>query len=532
LFGAPATAARSSPIVSQQLSPKRKKTSATMNGTIGSCQPKSIQKDVHDKEGATETTSTDVNVVSGVPTECSWIEIWCRSPVESTSDKHRRRWIHVDPVHQLVNQPQQVQVLWCKHQLQQQQNRSNPRRNHALSYALGVEHDVDPEALFRMRLTDVTPRYTASWTATLRKRGLARGKKSSHPPPNDDWWSETLQTINRHSAYSSSAKGRHQKVFDTTADSAICLENTEEHDGDRPLAARNKATPTSIMDHDHIHARDDSDDMEVQELQASAGQEAMPTSKAAFQTHLVYVLPSLLGVAEVLSPDARMCGVFKGELVYRRINVSTALPARRWPYHGRMVKEGQKPIKRVKRRKKAAAKGFCPLKSYGVGASNDGSVARRRNDVEEASRDMEDDGMMDLFAVWQTDPWSPVPVGPGDSIPVNEYRNVELELLNPGLVHIDIVGAAQVAKKLSIPYAPCLVCFEGHGGNRTPTIRGIVVHLHSEDIVREAMSEVTNFEITSAHESRRKALLQKWKRLMMGLLIKERVEREYGDVQI
>jgi len=136
--------------------------------------------------------------------------------------------------------------------------------------------------------------------------------------------------------------------------------------------------------------------------------------------------------------------------------------------------------------------------------------------------------MEDLYAIWQTEAWSPPYVGPNDPIPVNEFRNVELELLNPGLVHIDTRGVAKIAKQLHIPYAPCLVGFEGQGGNRTPSVLGIVVHQHNAELLREATVEVTHHTIEEEEENHRRAALRRWKRLMVGLLTKERVEREYG----
>jgi Rad4 beta-hairpin domain 3 len=85
-----------------------------------------------------------------------------------------------------------------------------------------------------------------------------------------------------------------------------------------------------------------------------------------------------------------------------------------------------------------------------------------------------------------------------------------------------------VAKKLSIPYAPCLLGFEGHGGNRTPTIRGIVVHAHNERLMREASAEVSSYTMQQEQDSRRHGALQRWKKLFVGLLTKDRLEREYG----
>ena len=492
-------------------------------------------------------TNEDSGSSSG---ELNWMEVWCRESSVKNKSKKAHRWIHVDPVRKLVNQPHKVEVIWKqqkqKQQQKQQQLLSGQANNNsttsgrrgskiqqkglALAYAVAIEHassatDVT-DIPVRMRLTDVTPRYAASWIESLRKRGIVRGKTSlqkNGTAGKDTWWPETVKAINQFS------KRKQHESRGATAETAICLDHADGDDdddnGDKKPAAVNTTKPNHVTINGHEY--DDHD--EAQELQTLAGKEAIPTSKAAFQSHPMYVIPSLLGVAEVLAPDANkhVCGVFKGELVYKRTDVSTARPDRKWPYYGRKVKAGAKPIKKVKTRKKPTSQDFRPLRSYGVGKSNDGSEERRHQDIQDACQPLED-GMEDLFAIWQTVPWSPSPVGPNDPIPVNEFKNVELELLNPGLIHIDVRGAAAVAKKLSIPYAPCLLGFEGHGGNRTPTIRGIVVHQHNQEIVQAATNEVTNFEIATEQESRRKAVLLRWKKLMVGLLTKDRLEREYG----
>ena len=193
---------------------------------------------------------------------------------------------------------------------------------------------------------------------------------------------------------------------------------------------------------------------EAHDLSVAASQEVMPTNKAGFTAHAAFALSSQLGVHEVLAPDAktRICGMFKGEVVYRRSDVSTAKVAKKWLYEGRKVKDGEKPIKRVKARKKPVAAGpagFRQLATYGVGAHNDSGESFRENQIELGSAP-EKDGMDDLFAIWQTEPWSPAVVGPDDKIPVNDYRNIELALLNPGLVHIDRLRVAHVAKRLEM----------------------------------------------------------------------------------
>ena len=106
---------------------------------------------------------------------------------------------------------------------------------------------------------------------------------------------------------------------------------------------------------------------------------------------------------------------------------------------------------------------------------------------------------------------------------------MELELLNPGLVHIEKERIAVVAKKLGVPYAPCLLGFEGHGGNRTPTIRGIVVHEHNAELLHEAHMEMASQMLEQSHENHQHEVFKKWKRLLVGVLTKERLDRTYGD---
>lgn len=443
-----------------------------------------------------------------------------------------------------------------------------------------------------LRMTDVTRRYASSMVDTVRARGVTQNKTSNHFSGDDkeagmkatmtmdsvnEWWSDFLYRMNHR-------RGDNKKKQQTTTknnnkvrsdalspspdklkimqskgdscDNAVTLDDSdddERKDVEPPSATLvTPGSPSTKVDSNGVRARreadpggDDEDDddafhrdldhAEETSLQQSATKEPIPTSKAAFKKHPLYVIRSVLTSTEVLVPDAkkRVCGIFKGELVFLRRDVETALPAKKWLYRGRKVKdvELKRPTLRVKARKKPvnAQQGFKALKTYGVGKGNDGSEESREQQILEGSEPL-GDGMIDLFGKWQTDPWSPPYVGPHDPIPINEYRNIELDLINPGLVHIgDLERVAMVAKTLDIPYAPCLLGFEGHGGNRTPTIKGIVIHLHNEELLREAHAEMYNHLIQQEHEQRQKSILLRWKRLMMGVLTKDRLENEYDE---
>ena len=136
--------------------------------------------------------------------------------------------------------------------------------------------------------------------------------------------------------------------------------------------------------------------------------------------------------------------------------------------------------------------------------------------------------MDNLYGIWQTEPWSPPYVGPTDVIPTNDYRNVELALINPGLTHMGQPRLSSIAKTLGIPYAPCMLGYEGRGGVRTPTIRGIVVHDHNVALLREAYVEWESHAAEREREERRNGIVKRWKRLVVGIMTKERLDREYG----
>jgi xeroderma pigmentosum group C-complementing protein len=452
-----------------------------------------------------------------------WVEVLCQDG--STRNQSKHRWVHVDPARTLFDCPDQVEkIIHTSMMTDSASSSSGSRKGKPLAYVLAVEHKyVHSETSSGMlsqpfRMTDVTPRYAMSWVASLRERGLVRNKNAFDESLwKESWWSQTIHMLNHVSNAASPAS--HAAAGKCSQD-PIVIDDIPDSDKKMPALA--------FPNHNK------EEDNEADELKGLSCDEAIPTSKAAFQTHPVYVLPSLLGSVEVLVPEAknRVKGVFKGELIYLRSDVSKALTEKKWLYEGRKVlpSELPTPIKRVKARKKPVSKSFKPLKSYGVGTGNDGSDEQRAADIAQAEKPLDDDELQNLYAVWQTEPWSPPYVGPNDPLPVNEFRNIELALLNPGLVHIADKGEpVAAAKQLHIPYAPCLLGFEGHGGNRTPNIRGIVVHAHNEQLIREACAEMKQHAMVEEEDARRRLIHSRWKKLMNALLIKDRIDREYAD---
>ena len=459
----------------------------------------------------------------------AWAEILCTPSFSSISSS---TWIHVDVHRELFCKPNSVE--------------SNKRSKKVfVSYVLGVEHkpysckDTDDVTSyfnnFLVSLTDVTPRYASAWTKTLQLRGatkaqiLANGGRCA-----DKWWSDTLRKANRllrrrrKSAVKFETKGSQSHATLLRYQSGQKNDVIVLDDDSSVEKVPNVLPIKSIADSD-----DDVDVTEQKELTKSMESEAIPTSKVAFNNHPMFAIKSVLKQDDVLSPNAKknICGMFKGEMVFRRGDVSKALTAKKWLYRRRKVKisEIDRPIKMIKARKKPPSRGFKALESYGIGFGNDGSAEARARDIENSLQNEEDRAMDKLYAIWQTDEWSPARVHPNEPIPVNEHNNVELELLNPGLVHLDERRISMAAKKLGILYAPCLLGFEGHGGNRVPVIRGIVVHAHNADLLREANVEIQSGMLEQDNSKRQHEIYSRWKRLIVGLLTKERLEKDYPD---
>ena len=477
-----------------------------------------------------------------------WVEVLCSKTATATRSGRKGgtsqslsdlRWTHVDPSRKYFDKPLQVELL------------NNPNKTKKVrrpfSYVVGVEHFhnlpdgiIDNEAsivnnnltFYTTRVVDITPRYANRWSLTLKRRG-ANAKEIATGKCSNRWWSKTLKRLNNSFI-------EHRRRLDL---SAVCMDKkknatTIKMKDKSPYKIEKqrfneKEEEVLIIDNssdeeqgDDVKSEDNLDDLEEQEFSSAKEKEAIPTSKAAFKNHPLYVIPSVLKVQEVLAPDAkkRICGIFKGEMVYKRKDVSKAYTAKKWLYEGRKVldRELKRPTKVVKARKKPVQKGFQALSSYGTTTEiQDAQISIGNTE--------EDDGKNKLYGIFQTEKWSPPYVGPNDDIPISEHKNIELALLNPGLVHLELYRLSKVAKQLGVPYAPCLIGFEGHGGNRTPTIRGIVVHRHNEDLLREAHVEMQSQLVEKEYKERQRNIYGKWKRLIKGTMTKERLAREYAN---
>ncbi|KAJ3015888.1 UNVERIFIED_CONTAM: hypothetical protein HDU68_012526, partial [Siphonaria sp. JEL0065] len=250
------------------------------------------------------------------------------------------------------------------------------------------------------------------------------------------------------------------------------------------------------------------DVVEDVKLKAGKEREVMPSRFADFKNNDIYALERHCTQSEIIYPtgQAYAIGKFKGEFVYPRTLVKEVLSAVNWRKRGRQVKEGQEPVKQVK------ARGNSINKKREI-------ELERLNSID--SMDVDGSGVgvsewTDLFGEWQTDACVPESLVNG-KISRNRFGNFEIlhkNMMPEWGARVKVPGAAQVAKKLGIDYAPVMTGFEHHRGRATPTIEGIIVLKENRDILLEACTENEAHTKTKADQQKTKRAINNWRKLV------------------
>jgi xeroderma pigmentosum group C-complementing protein len=153
----------------------------------------------------------------------------------------------------------------------------------------------------------------------------------------------------------------------------------------------------------------------------------------------------------------------------------------------------------------------------------------RFGDRDEA--DMQDDAGTPIYTVEQTDLYEPPPVRNG-RVPKNKFGNIDAyvpSMIPKGAVHIAHEHASRAAFILGVDYAPALTGFQFKGRHGTAVLDGIVVAAEYEAAVLSVIDGLANAEQEVEDERRRLATLRMWRRLLMGLRIRERIWSGVGE---
>ncbi|KAA1096428.1 hypothetical protein PGT21_016568 [Puccinia graminis f. sp. tritici] len=262
---------------------------------------------------------------------------------------------------------------------------------------------------------------------------------------------------------------------------------------------------TAILKRPYKLGRDIKEDTEIEKARVT---EAMPTTVTGFKNHPKYALERHLRREEVIYPK-RPIGTFRGDSVYPRSSVIVCKSTETYMREGKRVKGGENPLKMVKPR---------------------AVTINRKRETELLKMDGQPVPLQGLFAEWQTELLIPPPIVDG-VVPRNGYGNFDLfapHMLPQGAKHLPYKGIAKTAKKLKVSYADAVVSFEFHRSRATPLIDGIIVPELDAEFVLDAYWTSEEAQEVKEFEKLEERCLKRWKKLIIGLRIRQRLQREYG----
>ncbi|XP_066499857.1 DNA repair protein complementing XP-C cells [Hoplias malabaricus] len=246
---------------------------------------------------------------------------------------------------------------------------------------------------------------------------------------------------------------------------------------------------------------------EDKEMQDKLLDKPLPTSISEYKNHPLYVLERHLLKYEALYPSsAAILGYCRGEAVYSRDCVHTLHSRDTWLKEARTVRLGEEPYKMVK------------------GFSNRSRKARMMSE-------QKDDKDLALFGHWQTEEYQP-PLAIDGRVPRNEFGNVYMFkpcMLPVGCVHLHLPNLHRVARKLNLDCAAAVTGFDFHGGYAHAVNDGYIVCEEHQEILKAAWENEQDILQKKEQEKREKRAISNWTLLVKGLLIKERLQRRYGQ---
>lgn len=229
----------------------------------------------------------------------------------------------------------------------------------------------------------------------------------------------------------------------------------------------------------------------------------IPNTIGAFKDHPLYALKKhLLKYQVIYPPEAPTVGFFKGDPIYPRDCVRITHTRNYWLREARIVKLGEEPYK----------------------------ISTALPKWDKYAKEVIKDQPQHLFGFWQTEPYIP-PTAQDGKVPRNEYGNVELFkpcMLPGGTVHIKLPGLLRIANKLNIDCVPAIVGFDAHSGGTHPVCDGFVVCEEFKEVLLAAYDEEQENTRKREEAKREKRVFGNWRRLVRGLMIRERLKARYG----
>ena len=264
-----------------------------------------------------------------------------------------KKWISVQIDQEWINKPRKMKALsYAIHHNNNTNIPINLKRNRTIPYAIGIEHYRDEDTL-KVCLTDVTPRYANSWSLLKQLRGnqchdwFCNAISKWNNNNNKTSTNQSLNKTNKHDDHQSS----NNIIIDISNEEQTKQQKENGNDNITSFHNNNNNNNDGV-----IKKKNQDNDEEEAEFELLKLNESMPTTKLGFKNHVLYVLESQLNTTEIMTPDANshVCGMFKGELIYRLASaVSEIRTATKWLHLRRRVKDNQKlAVKRKKKKNK------------------------------------------------------------------------------------------------------------------------------------------------------------------------------------
>ncbi|KAG6615628.1 DNA repair protein [Phytophthora cinnamomi] len=287
------------------------------------------------------------------------------------------------------------------------------------------------------------------------------------------------------------------------------IERFNEDAMERRGVSAEKASASLLKPEDLEKALED----EKKSLETLKLAEGMPTSVEGFRKHHLYCLERHLGQLECLHPR-KVVGLFNGQPVFLREHVQPLQSAFKWRRLGRVVKESEreKPAKWQSR------------------GSDAGSIQAGASDASNNGDGKPGGASLALFGLWQTTSFEPPPLVDG-RVPKNQYGNIEIwspAHVPRGAVHLRLPRIDAIAEALGIDFAPAVVGFEVCNGRTMPKVAGIMVAQSCEAALLDAHAERQQQTIEKAIQHNRKLVLKRWEKLTKRLLLRQRLDDDYG----
>ena len=251
---------------------------------------------------------------------------------------------------------------------------------------------------------------------------------------------------------------------------------------------------------------------------ANEAKEVAKESLQGYKQSADYVLEQHLRREEALLPGSEPVKTFtagKGDKatehpVYRRDDIVVCKTVESWHKEGRAVNIGEQPLK------------YVPMRAV---------TLIRKREIEDAQRETGEKMKQGLYSQDQTDWIIPPPIENG-VIPKNAFGNMDVyvpTMVPKGAVHLPLKGSAKLCKKLSIDFAEACTGFEFGKQRAVPVLTGVVVAKEHAGMVRGAWRAEQKEVQRKADTKRTTTALHRWRKMLLGLRVLERMRTEYAD---